>query len=55
MGPTARPLLYESYFAISAVTDSASRIRAEFVPITVAALVLLEAMHLGLAWSLTVA
>ncbi len=52
-GPDGQPLLYESYFAISAVSESAGRIRAEFVPIIVAALVLLEAMHLGLAWGLS--
>ena len=49
-GADGEPLLYESYFAISGVTDSARRIRAEFVPIIVAAVVLMEAMHLGLAW-----
>lgn len=49
-GPDGRPLLYESYFAVSAVADSAARIRAEFIPIIIAALVLLETMHLGLAW-----
>lgn len=53
MGPGGEPLLYESYFAISEVTDSASRIRAEFVPIIVAALALMEALHLGLAWGLS--
>lgn len=52
-GPDGEPLLYESYFAISEVTDSAARIRAEFVPIVVAALVLMEALHLGLAWGLS--
>jgi two-component system NarL family sensor kinase len=51
-GPNGEPLLYESYFAISEVTDSASRIRAEFVPIILAALALLAAMHLALAWRL---
>ncbi len=52
-GPDGNPLLYESYFATSEVTDSAARIRAEFVPIVLAALVLMEAMHLGLAWGLS--
>lgn len=52
-GPDGNPLLYESYFATSEVTDSAARIRAEFVPIVVAALLLMEAMHLGLAWGLS--
>ena len=52
-GPGGDPLLYESYFAQSAVTESASRIRAEFAPIIIAALGLMEAMHLGLAWGLS--
>ncbi len=52
-GPNGEPLLYESYFAMSEVSDSASRIRSEFVPIVVAALLLMEAMHLGLAWGLS--
>lgn len=51
-GPDAEPLLYESYFAMAGVSDSARRIRAEFVPIIIAALALMEAMHLGLAWGL---
>lgn len=51
-GPDGVPLLYESYFAMSGVSESASRIRSEFVPIIVAALALMEALHLGLAWAL---
>lgn len=49
-GPDGEPLLYESYFDISSVDASADRIRSEFFPIVAAALVLMEAMHLGLAW-----
>lgn len=52
-GPDGEPLLYESYFAISEVSESSARIRAEFGPIIVAALVLMEALHLGLAWGLS--
>lgn len=51
-GPGGEPLLYESYFSISEVSDSAGRIRAEFIPILLAALALLEAIHLALAWRL---
>lgn len=51
--PDGSALLYESYFDTSAVTDSTSRIRTEFVPIILAALLLLEALHLGLAWTLS--
>lgn len=48
-GPNGEQLLYESYFAISGVTESASRIRSAFWPIIVGALLLMEALHLGLA------
>jgi signal transduction histidine kinase len=51
-GPDGAPLLYESYFAFSAVSRSTSRILGEFVPIVVASLVLMEALHLSLAWGL---
>ena len=49
-GPDGEPLLYESYFDISSVDASADRIRSAFFPIVAAALVLMEAMHLALAW-----
>ena len=52
-GPDGVPLLYESYFTVDEVTHSATRIRAEFLPITVGALGVMEAMHLGLAFGLT--
>ena len=52
-GPTGQPLLYESYFATSEASQSSSRIRSEFVPIILAALLLMEALHLGLAWGLS--
>ncbi len=52
-GPNGERLLYESYFAMTEVTDSATRIRLEFLPIVVAALLLMETMHLGLAWGLS--
>lgn len=51
--PSGAPLLYESYFAISGVTDSASRIRANFLPIIFGALLLMEVLHLGLAFLLS--
>jgi len=48
-GPDGETLLYESYFAISGVSESATRIRSEFTPIIIGALVLMEVLHLGLA------
>ncbi len=51
-GPDGDPLLYEAYFAMSVISDSSERIRSEFVPIIVGAVVLMEAMHLALAWGL---
>ena len=52
-GPDGRPLLYESYFATSGVSTSVNRIRAEFLPIIIAALALMEAMHVALAWGMS--
>ena len=52
-GPGDEPLLYESYFATSRANESASRIRAEFAPIVLAAVGLMGLMHLGLAWGLS--
>lgn len=52
-GPDGGALLYESYFAMSGVTDSASRIRANFLPVILGALVLMEVLHLGLAFRLS--
>ncbi|MFT7601241.1 MAG: two-component system NarL family sensor kinase [Acidimicrobiales bacterium] len=52
VAPDGRPLLYESYFSMSTVGASSGRIRAEFVPILVGALLLVHAMNLTLAWLL---
>ncbi len=52
-GPDDAPLLYESYFAISPVSESAGRIRREFLPVILVPLGLMLALHLGLAWGLT--
>ncbi len=49
-GPGGETFLYESYFAVSGINESAGRIRSSFVPIVLAPLALLEVMHLGLAW-----
>ena len=52
-GPAGTPLLYESYFAISPVNESAGRIRSEFLPVILIPLGLMLALHLGLAWGLS--
>ncbi len=51
-GPDGNPLLYESYFAMSSVSDSASRIRSEFLPIIVVPVALMGGLHFALAWGL---
>lgn len=51
-GPGGEPLLFESYSSMSAVAGSSSRIRAEFAPIIVGALLVMQTMHFGLAWGL---
>lgn len=51
-GPDGESLLFESYYAMSAVDASSSRIRAEFAPIVIGALLVMQAMHFGLAWGL---
>jgi len=52
VGPNGEPLLYESYFAMSAVDDSNARIRSEFAPIIIGSLALMFVLHLLLAWAL---
>jgi signal transduction histidine kinase len=52
VGPDGRPLLYESYFDSSEIDASSSRILGAFVPIVVGSVVLMELLHLGLAWGL---
>ena len=51
-GPDGDPLLYESYFAMSSISDPASRIRGEFLPVIVGPLVLMGGLHLALVWGL---
>lgn len=48
-GPNGETVLYESYFDISGVDASASRIRGELAPIIVGALVLAQLLHLVFA------
>ena len=51
-GPDGRPLLYESYFDFSEVSDASSRIRSAFLPIVVGSLAVMAVLHLVLAWFL---
>ena len=51
-GPGGEPLLYESYFATSTVSASASRIRAAFLPFILVPLGLMQALNTALAWGL---
>lgn len=52
VGPGGELLLFESYYSMSAVDASSSRIRAEFAPIIIGSLLVMQAMHFGLAWGL---
>lgn len=51
-GPDGEPLLYESYFAMSSVSDPAGRIRGEFLPVIIGPVVLMGGLHFGLVWGL---
>jgi two-component system, NarL family, sensor kinase len=51
-GPSDEPLLFESYYSMSAVDASSARIRSEFAPIALGALFVMQTMHFGLAWGL---
>jgi len=51
-GPNGERLLYESYFDVSAVSESSDRIFDALAPIVIGSLALLEAIHLLLAWGL---
>ena len=48
-GPDGRPLLYESYFDFSEVSDASSRIRSAFLPIVVGSLAVMAVLHLVLS------
>lgn len=51
-GPDGEQLLFESYSSMSAVDASSARIRAAFAPIVLGALLVMQTMHVGLAWGL---
>ncbi len=51
-GPDGEPLLYESYYSMTAVQDATSRIRRQFAPVVVAPLLVTQSMNFLLAWQL---
>lgn len=50
--PSGTPLLFEAYFRYSGVTDVGRHLWAQFAPITIGALVVLELVQIPLAWSM---
>ncbi len=50
--PNGTPVLFETYFLYSGVTDVGRRLWLEFAPIAIGALILLQLIQLPLAWSM---
>ncbi|MEK7423169.1 MAG: sensor histidine kinase [Actinomycetota bacterium] len=50
--PNGTPILFETYFRYSGVTDVGRRLWLEFAPIAIGALVVLQLIQLPLAWSM---
>ena len=50
--PSGTPLLFETYFRYSGVTDVGRQLWAQFAPITIGALIVLELVQIPLAWSM---
>jgi two-component system NarL family sensor kinase len=50
--PSGTPLLFEAYFRYSGVTDVGRHLWAQFAPITIGALVVLQLVQIPLAWSM---
>jgi two-component system NarL family sensor kinase len=50
--PSGTPLLFEAYFRYSGVTDVGRNLWAQFAPITIGALVVLQLVQIPLAWSM---
>ena len=50
--PSGTPLLFEAYFRYSGVTEVGRNLWAQFAPITIGALVVLELVQIPLAWSM---
>ncbi len=50
--PSGTPLLFEAYFRYSGVTDVGRQLWAQFAPITIGALIVLELVQIPLAWGM---
>ena len=50
--PSGTPVLFEAYFRYSGVTDVGRHLWAQFAPITIGALIVLELFQIPLAWSM---
>ncbi|MGD9700941.1 MAG: sensor histidine kinase [Acidimicrobiia bacterium] len=50
--PSGTPLLFESYFRYSGVTDVGRHLWAQFAPITIGALIVLQLVQIPFAWSM---
>jgi two-component system, NarL family, sensor kinase len=50
--PSGTPLLFEAYFRYSGVTDVGRNLWAQFAPITIGALVVLQLVQVPFAWSM---
>ncbi len=50
--PSGTPLLFEAYFRYRGVTEVGRHLWAQFAPITIGALVILELVQIPLAWSM---
>jgi signal transduction histidine kinase len=50
--PSGTPLLFEAYFRYSGVTDVGRHLWAQFAPITIGALIMLQLIQIPLAWSM---
>jgi signal transduction histidine kinase len=50
--PSGTPLLFEAYFRYSGVTEVGRTLWAQFAPITIGALVVLQLVQIPLAWSM---
>ena len=50
--PSGTPLLFETYFRYSGVTAVGRNLWAQFAPITIGALIVLELVQIPLAWSM---
>ncbi len=50
--PSGTPLLFEAYFRYSGVTDVGRHLWAQFAPVTIGSLIVLQLVQIPLAWSM---